>query len=158
MADPCRGFVSSRRIASIDYKHPFVLSGSSDKHIRLLDISTLQGWSTNPAVTDKPAVAAGGLGRAASVVCEACGSSASAGEPAQPPRRRAHEDLVRSVALNSDLVVSGSYDFTVKVCQRTPSLPSQYVAERWVAHRFGIGRQARLSPTLREDIRAASSA
>ncbi|KAI1791707.1 WD40 repeat-like protein [Ganoderma leucocontextum] len=106
-------------IASIDYKHPFVLSGSSDKHIRLLDISTLQGWSSNPTATDKPSVTAGGLGRTVSVVCEACGNSTAAGEPAQPPRRRAHEDLVRSVALNSDLVVSGSYDFTVKVWDRT---------------------------------------
>lgn len=101
----------SDRIASIDYKHPFVLSGSSDKHIRLLDLNTSQGWSTSPSADNKVPVAA------RAVVCEACGSSTSGGEtPLPPPRRRAHEDLVRSVALNTELVVSGSYDFTVKVC------------------------------------------
>lgn len=36
------------RIASIDFKPPFVLSGSSDKHLRLFDITTLLGWSTSP--------------------------------------------------------------------------------------------------------------
>ncbi|OJT10932.1 F-box/WD repeat-containing protein 11 [Trametes pubescens] len=100
-------------IASVDFSHPFVLSGSSDKHIRLLDVSTLQGWSTSPSADNKPPVVSE-LGRG--VVCEACGSNAPAGEGSQPPpRRRAHEDLVRSVALGSECVVSGSYDFTVKV-------------------------------------------
>ncbi|KAI0636450.1 WD40 repeat-like protein [Trametes polyzona] len=104
-----------RGIASVDYRHPFVLSGSSDKHIRLLDVSTLKGWSTSPSV-DKPAVVSE-LGRG--VVCEACGNNTMTGETSQPPpRRRAHEDLVRSVALGSEFVVSGSYDFTVKVWDR----------------------------------------
>lgn len=35
-------------IASIDFKPPYVLSGSSDKHLRLFDIATLHGWSTSP--------------------------------------------------------------------------------------------------------------
>ncbi|EIW51804.1 WD40 repeat-like protein [Trametes versicolor FP-101664 SS1] len=105
-----------RGIASVDFSHPFVLSGSSDKHIRLLDVSTLQGWSTSPSADNKPPVVSE-LGRG--VVCEACGSNAPAGEGSQPPpRRRAHEDLVRSVALGSECVVSGSYDFTVKVWDR----------------------------------------
>lgn len=98
------------RIASIDFKHPLVASGSSDKHVRLVDIYTRQGWSTSPELTPKPP----GDGRTA--VCDACGSNTTSGEAAPPPpRRRAHEDLVRSVALSSELVVSGSYDFTVKV-------------------------------------------
>ncbi|KAI0780393.1 WD40 repeat-like protein [Trametes elegans] len=105
-----------RGIASVDYRHPYVLSGSSDKHIRLVDVSTLQGWSTSPSA-DKPPPVVADLGRG--VVCEACGNNASGSEPSQPPpRRRAHEDLVRSVALGSEFVVSGSYDFTVKVWDR----------------------------------------
>lgn len=104
---------ANARIASVDFRHPFVLSGSSDKHIRLLDVSSLQGWSTSPSADNKPPVVSPELGRG---VCEACGNNTPAAEASQPPpRRRAHEDLVRSVALGSDFVVSGSYDFTVKV-------------------------------------------
>ncbi|OSD08312.1 WD40 repeat-like protein [Trametes coccinea BRFM310] len=105
-----------RGIASVDFRYPYVLSGSSDKHIRLLDVSNLQGWYTSPSADKQPPVVAE-LGRG--VICEACGNNASAGEASQPPpRRRAHEDLVRSVALGSEFVVSGSYDFTVKVWER----------------------------------------
>lgn len=102
-------------IASIDYKPPFVLSGSSDKHLRLLDISTSQGWSTSREI-DK---SSGTSAVTTSGICQACGSNASVlttGENARfGGRQRAHEDLVRSVALNSDFVISGSYDYTVKV-------------------------------------------
>ncbi|KAI0929340.1 hypothetical protein AcW2_005069 [Taiwanofungus camphoratus] len=104
-----------RGIASIDYKPPFVLSGSSDKHLRLLDISTSQGWSTSREI-DK---SSGTSAVTTSGICQACGSNASVlttGENARfGGRQRAHEDLVRSVALNSDFVISGSYDYTVKV-------------------------------------------
>ncbi|GBE90159.1 F-box/WD repeat-containing protein [Sparassis crispa] len=94
-----------RGIASIDYKPPFVLSGSSDKHLRLLDIASAQGWSTAP---DAP-------GPTAAAPCQMCGSTVVR---AADDVRRGHEDLVRSVALGEEFVVSGSYDFTVKVWDR----------------------------------------
>ncbi|OBZ69339.1 F-box/WD repeat-containing protein pof11 [Grifola frondosa] len=105
-----------RGIASIDFKPPFVLSGSSDKHLRLLDIYTAEGWSTSHE-SDKVTA---GVALARGAVCETCGSRIfSTGEPSRlPGRQRAHEDLVRSVALSADFVVSGSYDFTVKVWDR----------------------------------------
>ncbi|KAF8651159.1 hypothetical protein AX16_004838 [Volvariella volvacea WC 439] len=37
----------TRGIASIDFKPPFVLSGSSDKHLRQFNMTTSQGWSTS---------------------------------------------------------------------------------------------------------------
>ncbi|THH28396.1 hypothetical protein EUX98_g5792 [Antrodiella citrinella] len=104
-----------RGIASIDFKPPYVLSGSSDKHLRLLDITTSQGWCTSPDADPShrtPTLTAGGM-------CEACGSAVVSSPPQQSAlRRRAHQELVRSVCLNSEFVVSGSYDFTVKVWDR----------------------------------------
>ncbi|EMD38229.1 hypothetical protein CERSUDRAFT_113382 [Gelatoporia subvermispora B] len=107
-----------RGIASIDFKFPFILSGSSDKHLRLLDISTLQGWSTSPELdtrTSAPSLAP-------TTICETCGSGSAimgcSDRLGAMGRQRAHEDLVRSVALSSDFVVSGSYDFTVKLWDR----------------------------------------
>jgi hypothetical protein len=44
------------RIASIDFKPPLVVSGSSDKHLRLLHITTLQGWSTSPEYDNLPPI------------------------------------------------------------------------------------------------------
>ena len=53
------------RIASIDFKPPFILSGSSDRHLRLFDATTLKGWSTTREgtllETPRPQVAATGL-------------------------------------------------------------------------------------------------
>ncbi|EEB97167.1 hypothetical protein MPER_03565, partial [Moniliophthora perniciosa FA553] len=46
--DSCPAQKTALGIASIDFRPPFVLSGSSDKHLRLFDITTLQGWSTSP--------------------------------------------------------------------------------------------------------------
>ncbi|OCH92092.1 WD40 repeat-like protein [Obba rivulosa] len=104
-----------RGIASIDFKPPFILSGSSDKHLRLLDISTSQGWSTSPELDTRatvPSLAPAGI-------CESCGTGTGiADRLGTLGRQRAHEDLVRSVALNTDFVVSGSYDFTVKLWDR----------------------------------------
>ena len=97
-------------LAAIDFQAPYVLSGSSDKHLRLVDITTGRGWSTSPdmdeASTSPPARGS---------VCQTCGSIPQAGRLIQ---QRTHEDLVRSVVLSSDFVVSGSYDHSVKVSHR----------------------------------------
>ncbi|KAI0784404.1 WD40-repeat-containing domain protein [Abortiporus biennis] len=107
-----------RGIASIDFKPPYVLSGSSDKHLRLLDIVTSQGWSTSPEFDTPPSPSEAIAGN----VCESCGNPTVGPNTVAglrtPRRLRAHEDLVRSVALNADFVVSGSYDYTVKVWDR----------------------------------------
>lgn len=123
------------RIASIDFKPPFVLSGSSDKHLRLLDITTSQGWCTSPEVdaNRRPSLSAGG-------VCEACGSTVAPSPPQLPAnRQRAHQELVRSVSLNSDFVVSGSYDFTVKVWERQTGALVADLAGGHVGRIFCVG-------------------
>jgi F-box and WD-40 domain protein 1/11 len=94
---------------------PYVVSGSSDKHLRLFDITTFQGWSTSPEYDGSPPAAPLAPG---SVVCTACGSTA--GPLGHNPQRATaqrcvHTDLVRSVALGPDFVLSGSYDLTIKV-------------------------------------------
>ncbi|KAH8099641.1 WD40 repeat-like protein [Cristinia sonorae] len=125
-----------RGIASIDFKPPYVLSGSSDKHLRLLDITTSQGWCTSPDLDTSrraPALAAGG-------VCETCGSTIAPPPPQLPStRRKAHQDLVRSVSLNSDFVVSGSYDFTVKVWDRQTGALVADLAGGHVGRIFCVG-------------------
>jgi len=123
----------SRGIASIDFSPPVVLSGSSDKHLRLFDMITLQGWSTSldyKAVASTsnvplsfPLLSSGsnnisGMG----LVCQACGSNHIASQPvsrtAENSSRCVHGDLVRSVALGQDFVLSGSYDLSIKVWDR----------------------------------------
>jgi len=59
-------------------------------------------------------------------VCQICGVKVSVVDPTPnraPSNERsrqqcAHGDLVRNVALSADFVVSGSYDFSVKVWDR----------------------------------------
>ncbi|KAJ7080416.1 WD40 repeat-like protein [Mycena belliarum] len=109
----------SRGIASIDFMAPHVVSGSSDKHLRLFDMTTFQGWSTSPEYDGSPPAAT-------LPACAACGSSSAGGSAGasstgvRPPRaqRCVHADLVRSVALGEDFVLSGSYDLTIKVWDR----------------------------------------
>ena len=140
------------RIASIDFCPPIILSGSSDKHLRFFDITTLQGWSTaseyhsavihtsgvnhNPfAFADSNSSVPSGPGSSlntngmdddestiATFICQACGSSQfdSASMSMLPSFgvkrvRCMHRDLVRTVALGQDFVLSGSYDFSIKV-------------------------------------------
>ncbi|KAL1748490.1 WD40-repeat-containing domain protein [Schizophyllum fasciatum] len=110
-----------RGIASIDFRLPYVLSGSSDKHLRLFDILNASGWSTcapepaGAALTgETPALPATdtSAARTRQIACPTCGASVAM-------RGGQHDDLVRSVALGSDFVVSGSYDLTIKVWERT---------------------------------------
>ncbi|TCD68452.1 hypothetical protein EIP91_010738 [Steccherinum ochraceum] len=117
-----------RGIASIDFKLPYILSGSSDKHLRLVDITTSLGWCTSPdSVTT-------------SGVCETCGNAVAPAAPhLSSQRRRAHQDLVRSVALNYDFVVSGSYDFTVKVWDRATGALIADLAGGHVGRIFCVG-------------------
>lgn len=110
-----------RGIASIDFKLPYVLSGSSDKHLRLFDILNASGWSTCPpetvgaplASTTTPATppAATSPDSARQAACPTCGATIAL-------RGEQHGDLVRSVALGSEFVISGSYDLTIKVWDR----------------------------------------
>lgn len=117
----------TRGIASIDFKPPIVLSGSSDKHLRLFDITSLQGWSTSPEYDGTtpasntslpfPLISTPGL------VCQTCGSSGVQPTPLPQPStdgggRCIHGDLVRSVAVGYDFVLSGSYDLSIKVWDR----------------------------------------
>ena len=123
-------FCMNHRIASIDFSPPVVLSGSSDKHLRLFDMITLQGWSTSldyKAVASTsnvplsfPLLSSGSNNISGTgLVCQACGSNHIASHPvsrtAENSSRCVHGDLVRSVALGRDFVLSGSYDLSIKV-------------------------------------------
>lgn len=115
-----------------------MLSGSSDKHIRLFNLESTIGWSTSSEFDPQAAVslpAPPPLDEDSSeentplAVCHNCGVNVSVVGPMpsralsneRPHRSRqqcAHGDLVRNVALSADFVVSGSYDFSVKVWDR----------------------------------------
>ncbi|CAE6529346.1 unnamed protein product [Rhizoctonia solani] len=126
----------SRGIASIDFHPPYIVSGSSDKHIRVFNLQTREGWSTccdsthttRPELPNNlPASLTSGPDfeppveppRAplplvpSSQVCQSCHGLGTVAKP-----RVGHKDLVRTVAMNHDFVVSGSYDETIKVWDR----------------------------------------
>ncbi len=115
-----------------------MLSCSSDKHIRLFNLESTLGWSTSSgfdAQAGVPLPVAPLLDEDSSeentplAVCQNCGVNVGVVDPApnraasseRPHRSRqqcAHGDLVRNVAFGADFVVSGSYDFAVKVWDR----------------------------------------
>lgn len=100
-----------RGIASVDYRHPFILTGSSDHHIRLLDTEEIGGlhkWTTSTSLPN-------GF---SSPRCETCGrSEVDQGEDSIVNRLGlgAHRGLVRSVALGKLWALTASYDQTIKV-------------------------------------------
>ncbi|KAI9460025.1 WD40 repeat-like protein [Russula earlei] len=128
----------SRGIASIDLDFPIVLSGSSDKHIRLFNLESTLGWSTSSEFDVQAAVplpVAPFLDQdsceenSTLAVCHNCGvnvgivdpttnTATSSERPRKSRQQCAHSDLVRNVALSANFVVSGSYDFSVKVWDR----------------------------------------
>jgi WD40 repeat protein len=115
-----------------------VLSGSSDKHIRLFNLESTLGWSTSSEFDAQAAVPLPTTlipdedfneGNATLAVCQNCGvnvnivdptpNSTTSGERVLKSRQQcAHGDLVRNVTLGADFVVSGSYDYSVKVWDR----------------------------------------
>lgn len=116
-----------------------MLSGSSDKHLRLIDLNTGKGWSTSKDF-DSPTEAGADCVEdfASAVAASACGSCGTAvtihgssdrvGETASRFRRvtryaSAHGNLVRSVVMGQHWVASGSYDSTVKVRAPPPPPP-----------------------------------
>ncbi|CAA7270938.1 unnamed protein product [Cyclocybe aegerita] len=124
----------TRGIASIDFCPPVILSGSSDKHIRFFDMTTLQSWSTSPEydgvapssnVLPFPLPSSNNDSSTSGLVCQACGSSNIEPSSSLPPpaanrfgARHMHSNLVRTVALGEDFVLSGSYDLSIKVWDR----------------------------------------
>lgn len=115
-----------------------MLSGSSDKHIRLFNLESTLGWSTSsefdaqaavPLPTTPLLVEDSSEENTPLAVCQNCGVNVGVVDPTpnratsneRPHRSRqqcAHGDLVRNVTLSADFVVSGSYDFGVKVWDR----------------------------------------
>lgn len=128
----------SRGIAAIAVALPLVVTGSSDKHLRLLDLASDAGWCTDPLAGPParplppalrrsfPRPADAPVAVAPHAPCRACGlgpavvpaGAAAQSEGGQGRRARSHADLVRSVALGGDWVVSASYDHTIRVWDR----------------------------------------
>ena len=137
-----------------------ILSGSSDNHIRLFDLATSQGWSTSPdydavlPATSAPHhhhLAAGGIAGGhpvSGLVCQSCGSSnisslasvEGSGGRLNGAARCMHTDLVRTVALGEEFVLSGSYDLSIKV--RVAWLTMGTCADAYAVARCGTARQA----------------
>ncbi|KAL5511332.1 hypothetical protein ACEPAH_4548 [Sanghuangporus vaninii] len=122
----------SRGIAAIDVMPPLVLSGSSDKHIRLFDIEKRRGWSTALEFHD-PLPSHGG---AEFAVCQACGGTS---RRASSVVSEMHTDLVRSVALGPDFVLSGSYDQSIKVWDRETGVLLADLSGRHEGRVFCVG-------------------
>jgi WD40 repeat protein len=106
------------RIASIDFKFPYILSGSSDKHLRLFDLKTQQGWSTCNQYDFILRFVLPSFYlclRSNSNACHTCGTPLSMCNSIVDGIPSLHADLVRSVVIGEEFVLSGSYDMSIKV-------------------------------------------
>ena len=95
-------------------------------------MTTLQGWSTSldyrtvastsnvPVPFSLLSSGSNNVSGSMGLICQACGSNSIANQPVSRAAiencsRFVHGDLVRSVALGQDFVLSGSYDLSIKV-------------------------------------------
>ena len=98
-------------------------------------MTTLQGWSTsldyktvtstsNVPLSFPPLPSGGNNISSTGLICQACGSNSIASQvlsrTIENCSRCVHGDLVRSVALGQDFVLSGSYDLSIKVGDANP--------------------------------------
>ncbi|KAG6854577.1 hypothetical protein C0991_004913 [Blastosporella zonata] len=110
--------------ANTDFQHPYILTGSSDKHLRLVNVLRLnEGWSTSLDYLYNPSELASSadtlnISAGSRPMCQCCGSENIRIVPSNIQGPCVHADLVRSVALGEDFVVSGSYDLSIKVWDR----------------------------------------
>ena len=91
-------------------------------------MTTSQGWSTSPEyhypdTSDTPPslLYSSAPGNNARLMCQVCGSENVHAVPLGVHGPCVHSDLVRSVALGKDFVISGSYDLSIKVRTWPPS-------------------------------------
>jgi WD40 repeat protein len=135
-----------------------VLSGSSDKHVRLFNLESTLGWSTSSEFDAQAAVPLpvppllcedSSEENTPLAICQNCGVNVGIVHPTQnrasnetPHRSRqqcAHTNLVRNVALGADFVVSGSYDFGVKVWDRKSGRLVTDLEGRHTGRIFSVG-------------------
>lgn len=170
----------NRGIASIDFRPPYILTGSSDMHIRLIDIDTGKGWSTSEELD---AISPNGpstpeadlelvtcvdeeyMSPSTSGVCKTCGHGVVLGTsahgiiPGQAGMLRlkrysnAHTGLVRSVCMNEEWVVSGSYDSIVKIWNRKTGAFIGDLTGGHTGRAFGIGFDCTKVVSVGEDQR-----
>jgi len=120
----------TRGIASIVADYPVIVTGSSDQHIRYFDMRSGLGWSTSHLFDSQamtpipvPPLDKDECQLAKDPVCQKCGTKPreNTRKPSLLARTQClHADLVRSVAMNAEYVVSGGYDCHIKVwCRKS---------------------------------------
>ena len=120
----------------------------------MFDLTTLQGWSTCLEYDHPPPVEPFAFpllddaSVSAGAVCPTCGSALHVEGLGRVEATCVHGGLVRSVAMGEELVLSGSYDLSIKVC----------VIDCWILllltclSRYGIGKPESCLPISPEVI------